>query len=146
MSNNKSHIINIPNFNTKELITDNKIIDDEDDDTIKLNKNNNYDINKQDNNKSQIQTELSTILNSSSNLNEYNEIDTNKANILGHLIKENEQQYNYSNLLYGNSINDLTPKHLGKLFAFFYINQKPLIMIGPDYKKNSFSYNIYFNI
>ena len=97
MSNNKSQIINIPNFNTKELITDNKKNDEDDDDAIKLNKNNNnYDINKQDNNKSQIQTELSTIVDSSSNLNEDNEIDTSKANILGHPIKENEQQYNYS--------------------------------------------------
>ena len=52
-------------------------------------------VNKQDNNKSQIQTELSTIVDSSSNLNEDNEIDTSKANILGHPIKLNEQQYNY---------------------------------------------------
>ena len=45
MSNNKSQIINIPNFNTKELITDNKKNDEDDDDAIKLNKNNNnYDI------------------------------------------------------------------------------------------------------
>ena len=59
MSNDKNQTINIPNFNTKELIIDNKIIDDEDDSTIKLNKNNNnYDINKKDNNKSQVQTKL----------------------------------------------------------------------------------------
>ena len=50
------------------------------------------------------------------------------------MIKEEENKFSTS-LLYGNSINDLKPKHLGKLFAFLYINEKPLILIGPDCKK-----------
>ena len=48
-------------------------------------------------------------------------------------------------IVYGNSINDLIPKRIGKLFAFLYINQKPLIMIGPDCKKNSY-FTIYILI
>ena len=56
-----------------------------------------------------------------------------------------QEQNNFgSSLLYGNSINDLTPKRIGRLFAFFYINEKPLILIGPDCKKNIIIiYNIF---
>lgn len=41
---------------------------------------------------------------------------------------------NKSNLLYGNHINNLHPKYLGKTRAFLYINNYPLIIIGPDCK------------
>ena len=136
MSKNKSQILNIPNFKSKELIEEKNIINDEDEeDTSKLTSIN-YDINKQTNNNSQIQTELRIITDSSSNLNEDKEIDKNKENMLDHPTTNTEQQSNFSgSLLYGNSINDLTPKRIGKLYAFFYINGKPLILIGPDCKK-----------
>ena len=37
-------------------------------------------------------------------------------------------------LLYGNHIENLHPKYLGKSRAFLYINNYPLIIIGPDCK------------
>ena len=150
MSSNQNEILNIPNY--QGLTTTNNIGDVEDNDKLKLKKNNHYyDINENTNDSSQIQTELSSMMNTSaSNINEDEQldkdIDVNQKNKLESPIIKEEQNNFSSSLLYGNSINDLTPKHIGKLFAFFYINQKPLIMIGPDYKKNSFSYNIYFNI
>ena len=133
MSNNENGIINIPNYNN---ITDSGI-----NNISTVNKDNNYyDINKNnDNNKSQIQTELSTMIDSSSsNIEEEESLDKelyiNQSNNLNYsIIKEEEKQFNTS-LLYGNSINDLKPRHLGKLLAFFYINKKPLILIGPDCK------------
>ena len=137
MSKNKSQIINIPNCKSKELIEEQNINNDEDEDTSKLtNITNSYDINKQTNNNFQIQTELRIITDSSLSLNEDKEIDKNKENMLEHPTTNMEQQSNFSgSLLYGNSINDLTPKRIGKLYAFFYINGKPLILIGPDCKK-----------
>ena len=141
MSNNENDIINIPNYSSQGLITTNNITDVEGNHFSTLIKDNNYyDINKKDdNNKAQIQTELSTMIDtSSSNLNEEEsldkEIDTNQENTLTYsIIKEEENKFSGS-LLYGNSINDLKPKYLGKLLAFFYINEKPLILIGPDCK------------
>ena len=142
MSNSQNTIINIPNYNQKEVISTNNLNDVEDDDTLKLNmNNNNYDINKNDtNNSSLIQTELTTMTDSySSDLND-NEvinknIDTSQTNKLkSPIIKEEENHFN-SSLLYGNSINDLTPKRIGNMYAFLYINKKPLIIIGPDCKK-----------
>lgn len=137
MSKNKNQIINIPNFKPKQLIDEQNMSNDEDEDTIKLTNNtNNYDINKPTNNNFQVQTELSLIIDSSSSLNEDKEIDKNKENMLEHPTTNKEQQSNFSgSLLYGNSINDLTPKRIGKLYAFFYIKNKPLIIIGPDCKK-----------
>ena len=37
-------------------------------------------------------------------------------------------------LFYGNHIQNLHPKYLGKTRAFFYHNDSPLIIIGPDCK------------
>ena len=37
-------------------------------------------------------------------------------------------------LLYGNQINNLHPKYLGNSRALFYINNYPIITIGPDCK------------
>lgn len=144
MSNNENGIINIPNYSSQNVITTNIITDVKGNNFSTLNKDNTYyDINQNyDNNKTQIQTELSTIIDSSSsNLNEEEsldkelEVDTNQQNNLNYsMIKEEENKFSTS-LLYGNSINDLKPKHLGKLLAFLYINEKPLILIGPDCKK-----------
>lgn len=142
MSNKENDIINIPNYSSQNVITTNNIINVERNNFSSLNKENNYyDINNiNDNNKAQIQTELSTMIDSSSsNLNEEEsldkELDVNQENNLTYsIIKEEENKFS-SSLLYGNSINDLKPKHLGKLLAFFYINEKPLILIGPDCKK-----------
>ena len=138
MSNNQNEILNIPNY--QGLITTNNRGDVEDNDKLKLKKNNHYyDINENSNDSSQIQTELSSMMNtSSSNINEDEQldkdIDANQKNKLESPIIKEEQNNFSSSLLYGNSINDLTPKHIGKLFAFFYINQTPLILIGPDCK------------
>ena len=141
MSNNENDIINIPNYSSQGLITTNNITDVEGNHFSTLIKDNNYyDINKKDdNNKAQIQTELSTMIDtSSSNLNEEEsldkEIDTNQENTLTYsIIKEEENKFSGS-LLYGNSINDLKPKYLGKARAFCYINNYPIIIIGPDCK------------
>ena len=142
MSNKENDIINIPNYSSQNVITTNNIINVERNNFSSLNKENNYyDINNiDDNNKAQIQTELSTMIDSSSsNLNEEEsldkELEVNQENNLTYtIIKEEENKFSNS-LLYGNSINDLKPKHLGNLLAFFYINEKPLILIGPDCKK-----------
>ena len=145
MSNNQKENINIPTYNIQDSINNNNISDVEDDDKLKLEKNNKYyDINDNANNNTQIQTELSTMTdmidNSSLNINEDEqlgkEIDiNNKSKLESPIIKEEQNNYN-SSLFYGNSINNLTPKRIGKLFAFLYIKQKPLIIIGPDCKNN----------
>ena len=138
MSN--TNIINAPNYTTDSLISSNNISDVKKDSLEQSNINTNYyDINKDDNNNIQIQTELSTMMNSSSNISENEaldkDIDNNQEDKLeSPIIKEEEKKFS-SSLLYGNSINDLKPKRIGKLFAFFYINEKPLILIGPDCKK-----------
>jgi hypothetical protein len=102
-----------------------------------------YDINKKDQDNKHKQTELSIIIDTSasSDLNEDDnlnrELDSEQINKLNSpMIKEEQNHFNNNLLLYGNSINDLTPKRLGKMFAFCYINQKPLIVIGPDCKNN----------
>ena len=38
------------------------------------------------------------------------------------------------NLLYGNSITIVKPRNIGKIKAFLYIKDYPLIIIGPDCK------------
>ena len=138
MSNN--NIINAPNYTSYSLISSNNISDVKKDSLEQSNINTNYyDINKDDNNNIQIQTELSTMMNSSSNISENEaldkDIDNNQEDKLeSPIIKEEEKKFS-SSLLYGNSINDLKPKRIGKLLLFFYINEKPLILIGPDCKK-----------
>jgi hypothetical protein len=52
-----------------------------------------------------------------------------KININNSKIKPNK-----SYLLYGNHIDNLHPKYLGRSRAFLYINNYPLIIIGPDCK------------
>ena len=56
-------------------------------------------------------------------------------------LKSNENNNNQnrnlivkSYLLYGNHIENIHPKYLGKTRAFLYINNYPLIIIGPDCK------------
>ena len=136
MSNDNA--INIPDYTSNALITTNNITDVKKDSQEPLYKNSNYyDINQNENNKNQTQTELSTMINSSSNISEEEILDkdiyVNQEDKLA-IIKEEEKNFS-SSLLFGNSINDIKPKHLGNLFAFFYINEKPLILIGPDCKK-----------
>ena len=133
MSSIQSDIINIQNSNIN--LNNVNSSEDEDNDRLKLIKNNKFfDINENNNNKSQIQTELSSMA-STSKLNEEETLDINQnsSKLSSPMIKEEHNNFGNS-LLYGNSINDLTPKRIGKLFAFFYINEKPLILIGPDCK------------
>ena len=106
-------------------------------------KNKYYDINKKNNDNKYKQTELSIMVDTStsSDLNEDDnlnrEFDSDQINKLSSpMIKEEQNHFNSNLFLYGNSINDSTPKRLGKMFAFCYINQKPLIVIGPDCKNN----------
>ena len=47
--------------------------------------------------------------------------------------KENLE--NKNKLIYGNDINIRNPKQLGNLKAFLYINDYPLIVIGPNCNK-----------
>ena len=146
MSND--NFIDIPDYTSNILITTNNISDVQKNNKEPLNKTNNYyDINQNDDSKNQIQTELSTMINSSSNMAEEEildkDIDINQEDKLGiPIIKEEEKKFS-SSLLYGNSINEIKPKHIGKLFAFFYVNEKPLILIGPDCKK-TFIFKNYF--
>lgn len=146
MSND--NFIDIPDYTSNILITTNNISDVQKNNKEPLNKTNNYyDINQNDDSKNQIQTELSTMINSSSNMTEEEildkDIDINQEDKLGiPIIKEEEKRFS-SSLLYGNSINEIKPKHIGKLFAFFYVNEKPLILIGPDCKK-TFIFKNYF--
>jgi len=55
-------------------------------------------------------------------------------------LKPRSENLNNSNigtkkyLLYGNHIDNLKPKYLGKARAFCYINNYPIIIIGPDCK------------
>ena len=101
-----------------------------------LNKNiniNNNDI--KNTNNTHIQTELSTMNNSSNkNINEDGSIENDLNNDLENpIIKEEISNFKFS-LLYGNNINDLNPKKIGKLYSFLYINNKPLIVIGSQCK------------
>jgi len=51
---------------------------------------------------------------------------------------ENNDEQNLekkNKLIYGNDINIKKPKRLGNLRAFFYINDYPLIAIGPNCNK-----------
>ena len=115
----------------------------------KINNNNNYDINKIGNNyKSELELSSITKINSEYNNTiqeekldaDDNDNDNDKLNI-PIIIKEKEEQKNIENkipLLYGNDINNLYPKYLGKMLSFIYIKNEPLITVGPDCK--------YFNI
>ena len=147
MSND--NFIDISEYTSNTLITTNNITDVRENNKEPLNKTSNYyDINQNDYNKNQIQTELSTMINSSSNINEEEildkDIDMNQEDKLGiPIIKEEEKKFS-SSLLYGNSINEIKPKNIGKLFAFFYINEKPLILIGPDCKKKIIYKNYFY--
>ena len=147
MSND--NFIDISEYTSNTLITTNNITDVRENNKEPLNKTSNYyDINQTDYHKNQIQTELSTMIHSSSNINEEEildkDIDMNQEDKLGiPIIKEEEKKFS-SSLLYGNSINEIKPKNIGKLFAFFYINEKPLILIGPDCKKKIIYKNYFY--
>jgi len=100
--------------------------------------NKSFDINNNDiknTNNAHMQTELSTMNNSSNkNINEDESIENDINNDLENpIIKEEITNFRFSPL-YGNNINDLNPKRIGKLYAFLYINNKPLIVIGSQCK------------
>ena len=145
MFNEKKEIINIPNYNSQDVIKSSNINEVKNDNLIKLDiKNNYYDINKNNKNSNQIQTELSTMMETSSlDLNEEEslgkEIESSQMNKLNRPIIKEEQNHLNTSLLYGNSINDLSPRRLGKMYAFLYFKNKPLIIIGPDCKKNIYN-------
>ena len=95
----------------------------------------------------QLQNEIniSTSLdNSNSHLEEKYEMNNEDSH--RRFIKEEETTLNIninnsnnnkstkSYLLYGNHIDNLHPKYLGRAKALFYINNYPLIIIGPDCK------------
>ena len=104
----------------------------------------NYDINKTGQNK-KLELELTSMTNSSTNNSEYNDIvqeeklDEDENNIKTPII-ENEKEIKADNedkespLLYGNDINNMYPKYLGKMLSFIYVKNQPLISIGPDCK------------
>ena len=144
MSNNEYNEEN--NFQSGVIYTNN--ITEVDDDTYKLyqeSKSNNYDINKLNINiKSEMELSSFSKTNDSTDdkiLNEEKLDDDNDNDKLNIPIIEKElevQKNNVENennlLLYGNDINNLYPKYLGKMLSLIYIKNQPLITIGPDCK------------
>ena len=132
------------NFQSGVIYTNN--ITEVDDDTYKLyqeSKSNNYDINNLNINiKSEMELSSFSKTNSTDNkiLNEEKLDDDNDNDKLNIPIIEKEQEIQKNNvednniLLYGNDINNLYPKYLGKMLSMIYIKNQPLITIGPDCK------------
>ena len=59
--------------------------------------------------------------------------------------KKYDNTIDFSNLVYGTSIDKHNPRKIGLVTALFYINKFPLIIIGPDCKKNNiFIYLIFY--
>ena len=130
------------NFQGGVIYTNN--ISDVDDDTYKLyqESKSNYDINKLNVNiKSEMELSSITKTDTSNEIlaNEEkldDDMDNNKL-IKPIIEKEEEQKKDEEEeniLLYGNDINNLYPKYLGKMLSFIYIKNEPLITIGPDCK------------
>jgi len=144
MSNNEYNEEN--NFQSGVIYTNN--ITEVDDDTYKLyqeSKSNNYDINKLNINiKSEMELSSFSKTNDSTDdkiINEEKLDDENDNDKLNIPIIEKEQEVQKNNvendnnlLLYGNDINNLYPKYLGKMLSLIYIKNQPLITIGPDCK------------
>ena len=143
MSNNEYNEEN--NFQSGVIYTNN--ITEVDDDTYKLyqeSKSNNYDINKLNINiKSEMELSSFSKTNDSTEdkiINEEKLDDDNDNDKLNIPIIEKEQEIQKNNvednniLLYGNDINNLYPKYLGKMLSMIYIKNQPLITIGPDCK------------
>ena len=144
MSNNEYNEEN--NFQSGVIYTNN--ITEVDDNTYKLyqeSKSNNYDINKLNINiKSEMELSSFSKTNDSTDdkiLNEEKLDDDNDNDKLNIPIIEKEQEVQKNNvenennlLLYGNDINNLYPKYLGKMLSMIYIKNQPLITIGPDCK------------
>ena len=144
MSNNEYNEEN--NFQSGVIYTNN--ITEVDDDTYKLyqeSKSNNYDINKLNINiKSEMELSSFSKTNDSTDDKIINEEkldddnDNDKLNIPIIEKEEKEQKKNVEDnnilLLYGNDINNLYPKYLGKMLSMIYIKNQPLITIGPDCK------------
>ena len=122
--------INNEDNNFKEGDVDSYNIMELDDDKFKLNNEPkfNYDINKKDLN-AKSEMELSSFTVTGLSNDSTSDID-NKLNI-PIITNEKEQK---TILLYGNDINNLYPKYLGKMLTLIYIKNKPLIAIGPDCK------------
>ena len=131
------------NFQGGVIYTNN--ISDVDDDTYKLyqESKSNYDINKLNVNiKSEMELSSITKTDTTNEIIDNEEkldddMDNNKL-IKPIIEKEEEQKKNEEEeeniLLYGNDINNLYPKYLGKMLSFIYIKNEPLITIGPDCK------------
>ena len=143
MSNNEYNEEN--NFQSGVIYTNN--ITEVDDDTYKLyqeSKSNNYDINNLNTNiKSEMELSSFSKTNDSTDdkiINEEKLDDDNDNDKLNIPIIEKEQEIQKNNvednniLLYGNDINNLYPKYLGKMLSMIYIKNQPLITIGPDCK------------
>lgn len=113
------------NYQNSEVIYSNNI-SEIGKDSFSQNNINNYDINTTSNTKTEL--ELSYITKDS--LLE----EENSDNKLIIQIIPNDISKGQDILLYGNDINNLYPKYLGKMLSFIYIKNKPLICIGPDCK------------
>lgn len=114
------------NYQNSEVIYSNNI-SEIGKDSFSQNNINNYDINTTSNTKSEL--ELSYITKDSLLKEEENSDNKLIIQIIPNVISK-EQDI----LLYGNDINNLYPKYLGKMLSFIYIKNKPLICIGPDCK------------
>ena len=114
------------NYQNNEVIYSNNI-SEIGKDSFSQNSINNYDINTTSNTKSEL--ELSYITKDS-----LIEDEDNSDNKLIIQIIPNNISKEHDILLYGNDINNLYPKYLGKMLSFIYYKNNPLICIGPDCK------------
>ena len=90
----------------------------------KIDNNNNIDL---------VSSEKGIVYNFDSSLSE-NHTDNNNKSILNNIKEINNSKKNNSELVFGIPYEIKYPKKIGNLFAFFYIKNTPLIVIGKDCK------------
>ncbi len=73
---------------------------------------------------------------------DYNREEEIRIKTIDNQSKESNNKY----LLYGNDIKIMNPKYLGRTRAFFYHNNYPWIIIGPDCKLSIYILIIYYKI
>ena len=87
-------------------------------------------------------TTENTKINENNETIDYNREEEIRIKNIKNPSKENNSKY----LLYGNDIKIMNPKYLGRTRAFFYHNNYPLIIIGPDCKLSIYILIIYYKI
>lgn len=90
----------------------------------------NTNINSKKNDNRPIETEMTTVISFST---EGISQETILSQMKKPIIKEEENPFS-EEMVFGSSINEPQPKFLGNTRVFWYYNNKPLIVIGPDCK------------